>query len=98
MTDSDKIKMNLNIGDQRITLSVPFARQEFTRNVEQQVDSLYRKWRHNFPAKTDRELLAMVAYQYASFYNELKDLYEQASDMAEECIKLIDTPTPKKED
>ena len=79
MNDSEKIKMYLNIGDQRISLTVPFERQEFVRDVEADVDRLYARWRKAFPAKTDREILAMVAYQYASFYGELKERYEAAA-------------------
>lgn len=89
MNDSEKITMHLNIGDQRLSLTVPFARQDFVRDVEHEVDSLYRKWRKNFPAKTDREILTMVAYQYASFYSELKERYEKASELAEGCLDMI---------
>lgn len=90
MNDSEKIKMYLNIGDQRISLTVPFERQEFVRDVEADVDRLYARWRKAFPAKTDREILAMVAYQYASFYGELKERYEAVALKAEECLRNIE--------
>ena len=90
MNDSDKIIMTLNIGDQRIQMSSPFARQEFVRVVESEVDGLYRKWRKKFPAEDDNELLAMVAYQFASFYYELKERYEKATDIAIDCLKQIE--------
>jgi hypothetical protein len=90
MNDSEKIKMNLNIGDQRITLTVPVARKEFARNVESDVDKLYRKWRQAFPKKTDREIFAMVAYQYATFYGELKELYDSAAVKAADCLRQLD--------
>ena len=77
MNDSEKIKMYLNIGEQRIALTVPFDRQDFVRDVESDVDGLYRKWRLAFPAKSDREILAMVAYQYAKFYAELRERKER---------------------
>lgn len=89
MEESEKIKMYLNIGDQRITLTAPFDRQDFVRHTEREVDSLYRKWRKAFPAKSERELLAMVAYQYASFYGELLERYESASAKADECLLLL---------
>ncbi len=98
MDDSEKIKMYLNIGDQRISLSVPFARQDFVRDVEADVDRLYAKWRKAFPAKTDREILAMVAYQYASFYGELKERYETALAKAQDCIAYIDAVDSGAED
>lgn len=86
--------MYLNIGDQRISLTVPYARQDFVRDVETEVDKLYRKWRLNFPSKSDREILAMVAYQYASFYGELKERYEAAMKKAAECLESIEGNTP----
>lgn len=86
MNDSEKIKMFLNIGDRRITLKVPFDRQGFVRDVEADIDRLYRRWRRQFPEKTDHEILAMVAYQYASFYGELKERYEAATAKAEQCL------------
>ena len=63
MNDSENIKMNLNIGGQRIVQTVPFRNQDFVRDVEKEVDNLYSKWRKEFHSKTDREILAMVAYQ-----------------------------------
>lgn len=90
MNDSENIKMYLNIGGQRVSLTVPFSRQNFVRDVEKDVDSLYSKWRLAFPAKTDREIFAMVAYQYASFYAELKARYDKASEIAGRCLREID--------
>lgn len=98
MNDSDKIIMTLNIGDQRIQMSSTFARQEFVRVVESEVDGLYRKWRKKFPAKDDSEILAMAAYQFASFYYELKERYEKATDIAADCLKQIEEPTASDSD
>lgn len=81
--------MFLNIGDQRISLTVPFDRQDFVRDVESKVDRLYRKWRLSFPSKTDREILAMVAYQFASYFSELKERYDAAAEKAATCLRHI---------
>ena len=89
MDDSEKIELTLNIGDQRIHLSVPFDRQEFARDVEADVDGLYRRWRKAFPARTDREILVMVAYQYASFYAKLREQYQAAASAAGRCLALF---------
>lgn len=89
MNDSEKIKIFLNIGDQRISLNVPFDRQKFARNVEKDVDSLYRKWRQSFQGKSDKEIMAMVAYQYASFYAELGERYNEAHRLAEVCMRNV---------
>lgn len=96
--DSEKIKMYLNIGDQRILLNVPEANRNFVKETEREVEELYRKWRHNFPLKSDREILAMVAYQYASFYGELRRRYDTATAMADECLSLIEEETPTASD
>lgn len=89
MDRSEKIKMYLNIGDQRITLTVPYERQEFVRATERGVDALYRKWRKSFPAKTDSEILAMVAYQYAAFYGELNERQALAAAIVQDCLSLL---------
>jgi cell division protein ZapA (FtsZ GTPase activity inhibitor) len=90
MSAQELIKLNLNIGGQRFSLNVPFDRQEFARDVEESVDSLYKKWRRNFPQKTDGEVMAMVAYQFASHYKELTEKYEFATEKAEQCLRLLD--------
>lgn len=89
--------MYLNIGEQRISLTVPFANQDFVREVEEKVDGLYRQWRISFPSKTNREILAMVAYQYASYYEELRARHKEALSDAEECLQMIETDLPPSE-
>lgn len=86
MNDSQKIKMHLNIGEQRLTINTPFERQNFVRDVESSVQRLYEQWRRTFTSKTDKEILAMVAYQFASHYNEMKEAYEEATLKAQECL------------
>lgn len=102
MNDSDKITMYLNIGGQRISLMVPFASQDFVREVEKGINVLYREWRHSFPMKTDREILAMVTYQYASFYEGQKKRYEAATRKAAECLATLgeesSAPAPQEAD
>lgn len=95
MKEAEKTKMFLNIGDQRISLTVPFDRQEFVRETEKEVDGLYRKWRLNFPAKSDKEIFAMVAYQYATFYGELKERYQRAGELAAECLRNMEPYQPE---
>ena len=87
MKDSDKVKMFLNIGGQQLSVTVPASRQEFIRRVETGISELYNKWRKQFPARTDHEILAMVAYQYANYYALLSDQLDEASQKAEECLK-----------
>lgn len=93
MDSDDPIKISLNIGGQSISLTVPFSRQDFARDVEKSVDTLYTKWRRAFPRKSDREVLAMVAYQFASHYHEMIELYDRATEKAEQCLRLAE-PEP----
>lgn len=85
-----KIKMHLNIGDQEITVQVPSDRRDFIRDVEKNVNGLYSKWRKDFPGKTNAEILAMVTYQYASFYSTYKERYEAALSKADECLGMLE--------
>lgn len=90
MNDTEKIKMYLNIGGCQIPVTVPYSQQELNRDVEKQVESLYTSWRHQFTKRTDREILAMVAYQYANFFIELSRRYELAGNKTRRCLDMLD--------
>lgn len=79
MTERDNVKMEISIAGEQIMLTVPFSMQDNVRKTEGDVNSLYNDWRIRFPRKNPKELLAMIAYQYASFYNELSDRYDRLS-------------------
>lgn len=79
MNDSDKIKMTINIGGEHLQLSVDFNRQDIVRDAEKAADDLFRSWRSRWPSRSDKEILAMVAYQFASFYQELLSRFENAA-------------------
>lgn len=82
--------MNLNIGGTPLTVTVPFSRQDFVRDVEIRVKDLYNTWRREFSKRSDREVLSMVAYQFAYHYLELEDRMNKASDAVEKCLHHID--------
>lgn len=90
MNDSDKVKMNINIAGEHIPLSVEFDRQNAVRNAEKAADSLFQTWRKKWPAKSDKELLAMVAYQFASYYHELIERHENAALTAADTLARLD--------
>lgn len=91
--------MFLNIGEQRISVNVPFANQDFVREVEKKVNKLYTKFSRTFPSKANREIFAMVAYQYASYYEELLARYDKAAELASDCLESItaDLRTPSED-
>ncbi len=91
MKDQEKINMEINIGGEPIKLTVPFQNQELTRSVEDEINKLYATWRRNFPKRSEKGLLAMMVYQYASHYKELSVKYQEAIGKAEECLGKIDS-------
>ena len=85
MNDSDNVKMTINIGGEHIQLSVPFNRQDAVRDAEKAVAQLFDNWRKKWPSRSDKEIMAMIAYQFASFYQELLERHEKAAEIAMEC-------------
>lgn len=90
MNDSDSIKMEINIAGERIFLTVPVSMQKAVRSTERNVSDLYRQWRRDFPRKSDKELLAMMAYQYASYYDQLLKRQEESRLKAEDINSRLD--------
>lgn len=77
-----KIELEINIGDQPISLMVAPERRKKVQDLETELNNLYRTWRMRFPRKTETELIAMIAYQYASYYQELTERYREAQKIA----------------
>ncbi len=90
MYDSEKVNMEINIGGQNVKLTVPFLKQEFVRDTESEIGSLFSSLRKKFPRKDERELLAMIIYQYASYYRELLGRHEEAMRLARDCEERLD--------
>lgn len=90
--NSEVIKMEVNIAGERISLTVPFSRQEAVRNTEAELGALYRAWGEKFSKKSPKELLAMMAYKFASSYFDLVEARNedarQAQSLLEETERL----------
>lgn len=71
MKEEEKVRMKLEIAGETFMLSVPYSQQEETRSAEADVNMLYDTWRRRFPEKSDRELLAMIAFRFADHYSAL---------------------------
>lgn len=69
--NEEKVKLKLTIAGESFMLSVPYSQQEETRQAEAEVNMLYDTWRSRFPEKSDRELLAMIAFRYADHFASL---------------------------
>ncbi|MDE5870146.1 MAG: cell division protein ZapA, partial [Muribaculaceae bacterium] len=89
MDTSEKVNMEINIGGQIVNLTVPFQRQDFVRDTEREIDIIFSDLRRRFPRKDERALLAMVIYQYASNYFDLRSKYERALSLASDCERKI---------
>lgn len=92
MRDQELINMEINIGGEPIKLSVPFQDQDLIRDVEDEINTLYRKWRYNFPKRSEKGILAMMIYRYASYYKKLTITHQEAIDKARECLAQLDNP------
>lgn len=76
----DDVKIEIIIAGEPIRLTVPFDWQNSVRKCERELNALYSDWRAEFPRKTPVELLAMIAYQYAYFYQELTERYDRLAE------------------
>lgn len=94
MNDSDKIKMTINIAGETIPLTVPFGRQDMVRDTETCVAQLFDSWRLRFPKKSEKQLLAMIAYQFASFYLDMSNSMREATEAAEALDSHLDSIIP----
>lgn len=72
--------------------------QDHVRDVESAVNTLYAKWHARFPQKPDMELLAMLTYQYASFYFAMRDretrLIRSVSELSGKVQEALDVALP----
>lgn len=84
MNDTDKVKMILNIGGEHLPLTVDFNRQNAVRDAEKIAADKFREFRLKYSKRSDREILAMVAYQIAYYYQDLFNRHKEATRMAEE--------------
>ena len=85
-----KIKMRIKIAGMSIPLNVAFSEQDHVRETERRVAELFDNWRRMFPSKSEQELLAMMTYQYASYYLALSANREEISDTLLDFERKVD--------
>ena len=90
MKGTDKIKMRIKIAGMSIPLNVAFSEQDHVRETERRVAELFDNWRRMFPSKSEQELLAMMTYQYASYYLALSANREEISDTLLDFERKVD--------
>ncbi|MBD5207036.1 MAG: cell division protein ZapA [Bacteroidales bacterium] len=95
MEDSEKVNIDINIAGQLITLNVAFDRQDFVRDVEEEINSLFSKWQLEYPRRDERQILAMMVYRYAEYYTDLVAIHKKAMAMVETEIADVEAEISK---
>ncbi len=85
-SNKTKIQIDVNIGEEHITLTVPFSQQDDVRRIESELKLYLKELKEKVPNKGQKTYLAMAAYHFASYYFFLKAQYEKESDEAEDLL------------
>jgi hypothetical protein len=90
MKETDDIDISVNIAGQPLVVTVPFSRQDSVREVEAHIESLLRRWKKEYPNKSEYELMAMLTYQYASYYFAMRERQQNTMGFLEKLNKRLD--------
>lgn len=71
-------------------MSVPVEGEELVRRAEYNVNKVWNAWRNDFSRCTPKELLAMVAFQFAKSYYQLFEQVEAQQKTIEEFEAELD--------
>lgn len=73
-----------------IGMTIAPETEETVRKAERKVNSVWNAWRQDFDNKTSKEVLAMVAFQFAKLYYLQQNTHEQGRRDLEEFEKELD--------
>lgn len=90
MKGSDFVEMTINIGGEPIKLNVKFDDQLEVREAEREVKLYIDKKRKTWQEASDREILAMAAFQFALWRLQMRKIQEDAIDLVRQKCSLID--------
>lgn len=90
MKETDNIQMEINIGGERLSLTVPFRDQNMVRDTERRISDLFQSWSARYPSRKSREIMAMVAYRFAYLYGELEEQIARATALAEHTERKLE--------
>lgn len=65
--------------------------EEYVREAERSVNRVWTAWRQEFDSKSSKEVLAMVAYQFAKLYYQQQHLIEGHMALIEEFEAQLDS-------
>ena len=81
MKGSDKVRITINIVGELIKLNVDFDEQDSVRDAEKAINLYFDKLKKSWPNNSDKNLLAMVAYQFAKSYHQIIKQQEDAIEL-----------------
>ncbi len=97
-----KIQIDVKIGEEHISMIVPFSQQDNVRRIESELNIFLKEIREQQPNRWQSTYLAMAAYEFASKFILLKERYEKESDEAEDLLmemsKLVEAQDTPEED
>lgn len=82
-----KINIEVKIAEERVAFRIPFSEQDAVRMIESEIRLKIKELMKKYPAKSQKEILAMATYNYASAYYYLS---KQREKEIEEAEKLLD--------
>lgn len=82
-----KIQIEVKIGEEYFTLTVPFSQQDEVRRTESELKIYLKELKAGHPNMAPSSYLAIAAYHFASNYFLLRGQYEKESDEAEELLR-----------
>ena len=89
MKETDEINIKIKIANQEVKLRQPLGNQDFIRDVESRVEELWRTWRARFPQLSESRILAMMVYQYASFYMQQGVRFDSAEKAVRDASDML---------
>ncbi|MDE6022937.1 MAG: cell division protein ZapA [Muribaculaceae bacterium] len=63
-----KINIEVKIAEERVAFRIPFSEQDAVRMIESEIRLKIKELMNRYPAKSQKEILAMATYNYASAY------------------------------
>lgn len=91
MKGSDKLEMTVEIGGESIKLGdIDFNDQINVRDTERSIKVFINQLKKKWPDKSEKNLLAMTAYQYARWYHQLLQIHNEAIEITNAKIQQIE--------
>lgn len=85
-----------------ISMTIPAETEEIVRRAEYNINKVWNAWRYDFQSKTSKEVLAMVAFQFAKRYYQLRQQVDNQQiwmeDFEQELNRLLDIDSADKSD